>query len=133
MAHLESALVESILTARPFSGTATLDALLRGSLDEDRRNEVYRELFVPINLNSASEEEILLIPGVGRRMAHEFEECRPYRSLEQFRQEIGKYVDDEEVARLERYMTIDEASKALARRSGRRECPPRLWLQGASG
>ena len=39
-------------------------------------------------------------------MAHEFEEYRPYTSLEQFRREIGKYVDDEEVARLERYVEI---------------------------
>ena len=52
------------------------------------------------------EEEILAIPGVGKRMAHEFEEYRPYSSMEQFRREIGKYVDDGEVARLERYVEI---------------------------
>jgi hypothetical protein len=28
------------------------------------------------------------------------------RSIEQFRREIGKYVDRDEVARLERYVTI---------------------------
>jgi hypothetical protein len=39
-------------------------------------------------------------------MVHEFEEYRPYQSMEQFRREIGKYVDADEVARLERYMTI---------------------------
>ena len=54
----------------------------------------------------ASREAILSIPGVGDRMAHEFEEYRPYVSLEQFRREIGKYVDDDEVARLERYVAI---------------------------
>jgi hypothetical protein len=41
------------------------------------------------------------------RMAHEFEEYRPYTSLEQFRREIGKYVDAAEVARLESYVTLD--------------------------
>jgi hypothetical protein len=39
-------------------------------------------------------------------MHHEFEEYRPYTSIERFRREIGKYVDSAEVARLERYVTI---------------------------
>lgn len=63
-------------------------------------------VFVPVNLNTASKEEILAIPGVGERMLHEFEEYRPYESIEQFRREIGKYVDDDELARLERYVTL---------------------------
>jgi DNA uptake protein ComE-like DNA-binding protein len=63
-------------------------------------------MWKPIDLNTASDEEILLIPGVGPRMQHEFEEYRPYNSIERFRREIGKYVDSAEVARLERYVTI---------------------------
>ena len=68
---------------------------------------VYERLWIPLRLNSASREELLLIPGVGPRMAHEFEEYRPYRNMEQFRREIGKYVDDAEVARLERFFTLE--------------------------
>ena len=49
---------------------------------------------------------VVLIPGIGNRMKHEFEEYRPYRNIEQFRREIGKYVSKEEVARLEQYVTI---------------------------
>jgi hypothetical protein len=40
-------------------------------------------------------------------MLHEFKEYRPYTSMEQFRKEIGKYVGEDEVARLERYVTIE--------------------------
>ena len=83
-----------------------LDSLLGGSLSEEQRAEVYAELFVPLNLNSASGEEIMLIPGMNNRMTHEFEEYRPYTSLEQFRREIGKYVDEDEVARLEQYVFV---------------------------
>ena len=104
--HLDPELVGNIVNSGPFAGAAELDALLRGSLNESQRAEVYGDLFVPVNLNSASEDEILLIPGMNRRMAHEFEEYRPYRSLEQFRREIGKYVDDAEVARLEQYVFV---------------------------
>jgi DNA uptake protein ComE-like DNA-binding protein len=62
--------------------------------------------FIPINLNTAIDEDILSIPGLGPRMLHEFKEYRPYRTIEQFRKEIGKYVGAKEVARLERYVTI---------------------------
>ncbi len=63
-------------------------------------------MFVPIDLNKASEDDILSIPGVGKRMLHEFMEYRPYRSMEQFRREIGKYVDDQELSRLARYVEL---------------------------
>ncbi len=61
---------------------------------------------VPININTATDAEILRVPGVGPRMLREFKEYRPYTSIEQFRREIGKYVDKAEVARLEKYIVI---------------------------
>jgi DNA uptake protein ComE-like DNA-binding protein len=61
---------------------------------------------VPININTATDAEILKIPGVGPRMLREFKEYRPFTSIEQFRREIGKYVDKAEVARLEKYIVI---------------------------
>jgi DNA uptake protein ComE-like DNA-binding protein len=61
---------------------------------------------VPININTASDAQILAIPGMGPRMLREFKEYRPYTSIQQFRREIGKYVDKAEVARLEKYIVI---------------------------
>jgi len=90
------------------------DAVLAGSLDEAQRQELYGRVFRQINLNTATDDEIMLIPGMSGRMTHEFEEYRPYTSLEQFRREIGKYVDEEEVARPEQFvfvpMNLNEAS-----------------------
>jgi DNA uptake protein ComE-like DNA-binding protein len=104
---LDEADVETIIEARPYASIGDLDAVLSASLDQDQLNELYAHLFVPIHLNKSSEADILLIPGVGKRMAHEFEEYRPYKSIEQFRREMSKYVDDDEVARLESYVTLD--------------------------
>ena len=104
--HLDEALVDAIMDGRPFLSMTDLDAVLAESLSEEERAELYARLFIPLNLNTAGREEILLVPGVGERMAHEFEEYRPYRALAQFRREIGKYVDDDEVARLERYVFV---------------------------
>lgn len=104
--HLTAATVETIMTRRPFMNMLELDSLLGQTLSQDQRSELYPRLFVPINLNTASRDEILLVPGAGPRMAHEFEEYRPYRALAQFRREIGKYVDDDEVARFEQFVFV---------------------------
>ena len=105
--HMDETLADVVISNRPFVTIGELNNILGADLDEDQLEEVYGKVFVPIGLNTAAESDILLIPGVGRRMAHEFEEYRPYTSMEQFRREIGKYVDEEEVARLEQYVTLD--------------------------
>lgn len=64
--------------------------------------------FIPIDLNSAPDSVIMTIPGMGPRMLREFKEYRPYPNIEKFRREIGKYVNEKEVARLERYVTIKQ-------------------------
>jgi DNA uptake protein ComE-like DNA-binding protein len=104
--HLSGAVAAAIVAARPFTSAKALDDVLSKSLSEPQRAELYARLFRQINLNTARREEIMLIPGMTSRMAHEFEEYRPYTSLEQFRREIGKYVDANEVARLEQYVWV---------------------------
>ena len=103
---LADALVDAIVEHRPFLSLSELNAAVEPVLGADEAEALYRIISVPINLNTAPREEILLIPGVGARMAHEFEEYRPYVAIAQFRREIGKYVDDDEVARLEQYVFV---------------------------
>jgi DNA uptake protein ComE-like DNA-binding protein len=105
--HMTPALVKGIMERRPFLSITDLNKYLTDQgLKPEQLTESYRKMFVHINLNTAPREEILLIPGAGNRMAHEFDEYRPYKALAQFRREIGKYVDDAEVARLEQYVFI---------------------------
>lgn len=59
-----------------------------------------------LNMNTATGEEFRTIPNVGDKMVHEFEEYRPYVSIQQFRKEIGKYVDEEQVAAYEKYIFV---------------------------
>ena len=99
--------VAALEAGRPFARMADVHAVLSSALGEEAALATYASLWLPISLNDATREEILLIPGVGDRMAHEFEEYRPYADMDQFRREIGKYVDEAEVARLERYVTLD--------------------------
>ncbi|MBM3779443.1 MAG: hypothetical protein FJW23_14605 [Acidimicrobiia bacterium] len=104
--HMNATLVKGLMGKRPFLSMTDLDRVLGGSLSAAQRTEVYGRLFLALNLNTASEQEIMLIPRMGKRMLHEFEEYRPYKALSQFRREIGKYVDDTELARLEQYVFV---------------------------
>jgi DNA uptake protein ComE-like DNA-binding protein len=104
--HLNASMVKGILDRRPFSNMIELNTFLSQSLKKEQLAEVYGGMFIHVNLNAATREELLLVPGMGNRMAHEFEEYRPYKSYAQFRKEIGKYVDAKEVARLEQYTFI---------------------------
>ena len=62
---------------------------------------------IKLNLNTASGDEFLAaIPGLGNRMVREFQEYKPYVSIQQFRQEIGKYVDDAQVTEYEKYVYV---------------------------
>ena len=104
--HLNATLVKGIMERRPFLSMTELNTFLSQSLNQQQRTELYGRMFIHLNLNSASKEEILLIPGVGNRMLHEFEEYRPYKALSVFHREIDKYVDDKELARLEQYVFV---------------------------
>jgi DNA uptake protein ComE-like DNA-binding protein len=104
--HLAPPLAKTILDGRPFLNMTALDAVLTKSLTRAQLTELYKRMFIQINLNTAPKQEILLIPGMGERMLHEFEEYRPYKAMAQFRREIGKYVDDKELARLEQYVFV---------------------------
>jgi DNA uptake protein ComE-like DNA-binding protein len=102
--HLNDAVAQRIVERRPFKSMLEVHALL--GLTPAQSRELYARLFLPLNLNTATRDEIMLVPGMGARIAHEFEEYRPYTTLAQFRREIGKYVDQAEVARLEQYVFV---------------------------
>ncbi|HVL68097.1 MAG TPA: helix-hairpin-helix domain-containing protein [Vicinamibacterales bacterium] len=114
MPHMTPARAQALVAARPFASILDLNKfLLSQGLTQDQANAFYARAFVHINLNTASQQEILLVPGAGKRMAHEFDEYRPWRSYAQFNKEIGKYVSADAVARLAQYTFIPmNANKA---------------------
>ena len=105
--HSTPAIAKALIGKRPFANALELHAFLTGQgLTAAQLAELYRRAFLHVNLNTATAEELMLIPGVGKRMAHEFEEYRPWKSFAQFDREIGKYVNGAEVARLKQYTFI---------------------------
>lgn len=104
--HMNATLAKAVIAKRPFKTMLDVDAVLSPTLSAMQRTELYGRMFKPLDLNTATRPEMLLIPNLGNRMVREFEEYRPYTNIAQFRREIGKYVDQKEVARLEQYVTI---------------------------
>jgi DNA uptake protein ComE-like DNA-binding protein len=99
-------LAAAIVAGRPYASVANLDAKLRETLSDEAATAVLVNVFVPVNLNTATREEIELIPGMTDRMVGEFLEYRPYEDMAEFDREIGKYVDEAELARLRSYVTL---------------------------
>ena len=95
-------IVQQLLAARPFLSMADFNLII----ESENTEELFKKIFVPFNLNTTDEKDFKMIPGVGDKMAHEFEEYRPYTSILQFKREIGKYVDEQEVARYLDYVFV---------------------------
>jgi len=107
MPQMTPALARTLTAQRPFNSILDLHKLLLSQgLTAEQATAFYGKAFVHINLNTATAEEILLVPGAGRRMAHEFEEYRPWKTYAQFDKEIGKYVGPDATARLAQYTFI---------------------------
>jgi len=101
------AIVKGMIERRPFKSVVELNKfLLDQKVTPEQTREFYRKAFVPINLNTATRDEFLLIPGVGSRMSAEFMEYRPWKNWTQFDKEIGKYVGQAETDRFKQYVFI---------------------------
>ena len=105
--HMTPAIVKGVLERRPFGNVVELNSFLTGqSLTSAQLTEFYGRAFIHVNLNTGTPEEILLIPGAGKRMVREFDEYRPWKTWAQFDKEIGKYVGQAETDRLKQYVFI---------------------------
>src|SRR5215468_10605529 len=101
------AIVKGMVERRPFKSVVELNKfLLEQKVPPEQAREFYRKAFVPINLNTGTRDEFLLIPGVGSRMSAEFMEYRPWKTWTQFDKEIGKYVGQAETGRFKQYVFI---------------------------
>lgn len=63
-------------------------------------------VFIPMNLNTATNDQFKTIPNLPGNMIREFNEYKPWKTKEQFDREISKYVGPKETARLWRFLVI---------------------------
>lgn len=99
-------IAKGIVAGRPYADAVAFEDALGKMTSKDAAADLMKRVFVPVNLNTASEEAIKRIPGMTPKMVHEFLEYRPYTDMAEFDREIGKYVYAAEVARLRSYTTL---------------------------
>jgi len=100
-------MVREFAEYRPWKTFAQFDKEIGKYVGADATAKLAQYVFIPVNLNTATDEDILTIPGAGPRMVREFKEYRPWKSWAPFDKEIGKYVAKQEVDRLKRYVVIE--------------------------
>jgi len=93
---------------RPWTSWAQFDKEIGKYVNNDQVvvDKLKQYVFIPVNLNTAVDADILSIPGAGSRMVREFKEYRPWTTKTQFDKEISKYVGQKETDRLWRYVVI---------------------------
>src|ERR1700680_5073403 len=105
--NMTPAIAKTMVEHRPFKSVVELNRfLLDQKLMPEQAKAFLAKAFVPINLNTGTREELMLIPGVGARMAAEFAEYRPWKTWAQFDKEIGKYVGQQQTDRFKPYVFI---------------------------
>jgi DNA uptake protein ComE-like DNA-binding protein len=106
--NMSANLVKATVGKRPFPSIVEFNTLaLAVGATQEQLGALYEVAFIPVKLNTATREQILLIPRAGNRMVREFAEYRPWKTKAQFEKEISKYVGDKETARLWKYVVID--------------------------
>lgn len=91
---------------RPYANLDEFRREMSKYTDADGVAELEQYVFVPMDLNSASNEDFETIPGMTRRWLREFNEYKPYEDMAEFHREMGKYADEGEVGRLARYVYV---------------------------
>ena len=92
---------------RPWVNWAQFDKEISKYVGQPETDRLKGYVFIPVKLNTATDEDILSIPGAGNRMVREFKEYRPWTTQALFHKEISKYVGAKETAGLWRNVVID--------------------------
>ncbi len=93
---------------RPFTSTTHLEGELGKYFDAETLAHIQAISTIGlVDLNTASKEDLMLIPGVGEKIAAEIEDYRPYTSILQFREELGKYLDADALKIVELYLSLN--------------------------
>jgi DNA uptake protein ComE-like DNA-binding protein len=101
--------LRALKAARPWTTFAQFQTEIAKSTNAAEATRVEQYLFIPINLNTFTNDIMDTFASIGvgtTRWKREFAEYRPWTSWEQFDREIGKYVrtNPSELSRLKRYV-----------------------------
>lgn len=107
IAPLNADIAAALKAARPILSVVDLDALLGGKgIAKPARTELYKKVFVHVDLNRGTDAEFMLIPGVDAKMLTAIKSGRPYATFAPFTAAVTKASNASEAARIEQYVFI---------------------------
>lgn len=86
--HLNNQVVNEIKRLRPFLRMKSLNDLLQSFLNKDELEDLYKVMFIRLNPNNASLEELLMIPNITNNIAISID-SQKYSTIEDFTNKIG--------------------------------------------
>ena len=99
--------VHLIGEAKPILSAVTLDSILNAAgMNAGQRKELYKSMFVHVDLNRGTDAEFKLIPGMNDKTLGAIKAGRPWATFEAFETAMGKTMKADEVANLEQYLFI---------------------------
>ena len=99
--------VHLITEAKPILSVVTLDSLLNAAgVNAGQRKQLYKEMFVHVDLNRGTDAEFKLIPGMSDKTLSAIKAGRPWATFEAFDAAMAKSMKADEVANLDQYLFI---------------------------
>src|SRR4051812_41338900 len=99
--------VHLIGEAKPILSIVTLDSILNAAgVNAGQRKQLYKEMFVHVDLNRGTDAEFKLIPGMSDKTLAAIKAGRPWATFEAFDAAMAKSMKADEVANLEQYLFI---------------------------
>lgn len=93
--------------ARPILSVVALDSILGAqSMTKPQRAELYKKMFVHVDLNRGTDAEFMLIPGMDAKRLTAIKAGRPWKTFEAFGTGMAKAMPAAEVTRTEQYLFI---------------------------
>ena len=105
--HMSAPVAQALREGRPVLGPVPMDAILATKgLSKAQRTELYAKMFVHVDVNRGTDEEIMLIPGMDAKKLAAVKSKRPWKAFADFQAEVTKASSAAEATRLEQYFFI---------------------------
>jgi DNA uptake protein ComE-like DNA-binding protein len=104
---VNAAVLQALKDARPLLSIVTVDSLLASKgLSKTQRTDLYGKMFVHVDVNRASDAELMLIPGMDANKLRAIKAGRPWKTFTQFQTDFAKATTAAEAGRVEQYLFI---------------------------
>ena len=91
---------------RPWKTWAQFDREISKYVGQEATDKLKQYVFIPMNANTATDEDLMTIPGMTAATVARLKQGRPYATKEAFEQAMARGSDAKEAARISRFLVF---------------------------